>query len=157
MEPFVNEEAYRDWVQVELESILTSAGSGHLVLRSKNVNDIIVCKSAGGRELALFVEVKYHRTSFGRIGLGDGKGQGFQPEILVRRPAYFERYLRWLIGSEAGVAVLVPSDTLRRFAVGGEYRERKQNNIQPTIFGAENRPFPLEESPKAVAEWILAA
>lgn len=104
-----------------------------------------------------WLEVKYHRASFGRISVGDGKGQGFQPEILVRRPGYFERYLRWLISSEAGVAVLVPSDTLRRFAVGGEYREGKQNNIQPTIFGAETRPFPLEESPKAVAEWILSA
>ncbi len=157
MTPFANEGQYRDWVQNQLESLLVSAGPQYLVLRSKNVNDIIVCKSSNGRDVALFVEVKYHRASFGRIGLGDGRGQGFQPEILARRAAYFERYVRWLIGSEAHVAVLVTSQTLRRFAVGGDYREGKQNNIQPGIFGPENRPFPLDESAKAVAEWVLSA
>ncbi len=157
MTPFPNEAEYRDWVRNRLESLLVSAGPQYLVLHSKNVNDIIVCKTANGRELALFVEVKYHRASFGRIGLGDGRGQGFQPEILARRPAYFERYVRWLIGSEADVGVFVTSETLRRFAVGGDYREGKQNNIQPAIFGPENRPFPLDESAKVVAEWVLSA
>ncbi len=157
MTPFPNEAEYRDWVRSQLESLLVSAGPQYLVLRSKNVNDIIVCKTANGREVALFVEVKYYRASFGRIGLGDGRGQGFQPEILARRPAYFERYVRWLIGSEADVGVFVTSETLRRFAVGGDYREGKQNNIQPAIFGPENRPFPLDESAKVVAEWVLSA
>lgn len=157
MTPFANEGQYRDWVRNELESRLTSTGPDYLVFRSKNVNDIIICKSADGRETALFVEVKYHRANFGRIGLGDGRGQGFQPEILARRPAYFERYVRWLIGSEADVAVLVSSETLRRFAVGGDYREGKQNNIQPAIFSVENRPFPLDDSAKVVAEWVVSA
>jgi len=150
---FSREDEYRDWVQRELEVRLASGQPTYLVLASKNVNDIIVCKEKAAEDVALFVEVKYFAATKGRLGLGDGKGKGFQPEILARKPRYFERYLRWLIGCERGLAVLVSSDDLRRHAAGGVFREGKQNNIQWSVL-EENRPFPLEQSPEAVVEWL---
>ncbi len=151
---FSREEEYRDWVQRELDARLVSASSKYVVLRSKNVNDIIVCKQESQRPLALFIEVKYFTAIKQRLGLGDRQGRGFQPEILVRRPQYFERYVRWLIGSQEGLAVLASSDDLRRHAVGHVFREGKQNNIQPSVFASDNRPFPLDHSPEVVIDWL---
>jgi hypothetical protein len=128
---------------------LASGTPAFLVLASKNVNDITVCKEKTEGDIALFVEVKYYTTKKGRLGLGDGKGKGFQPEILTRRPRYFERYLRWLIGCEQGLAVLASSDDLRRYAAGGVFEEGKQNNIQYSVFEGI-QAFPLQESPEAV-------
>ena len=156
MQQFQNEEEFRDWVQSELQASLEQPGSPYLVLRSKNVNDIIVCKHSGDRPVALFVEVKYAKGSSGRIGLANGKGCGFQPEILIRKPPYFEAFTRWLVASEAGIAVLVDNDTLRRHAVGGVFAEGKQNNIRETVFGQQNQPFTLQESPARLAAWLTS-
>ena len=154
MEGFSNESEFRDWVQSELQARLERQGDSYLVLQSKNVNDIIVCKNKQDGPLALFIEVKYAKGSSGRIGVGDGNGRGFQPEILIRRPDYFERYTRWLVASEGGVAVLVDCDTLRGHAVGGVFARGKQNNVRPTVFDAANQPFPLGNAPAQVAEWV---
>ncbi|MFQ5924160.1 MAG: hypothetical protein ACE5M4_15080, partial [Anaerolineales bacterium] len=147
---FFKEDEYRDWVQKELE--VRFAGTPYVVLKSMNVNDIIVCVQRSDAPIALFVEVKYFTTSKGRLGLGDGGGRGFQPEILTRRPTYFEQYLRWLIGSERNLAVLVSSTQLWRHAAGGVFKEGKQNNIQPSVLSCENQPFPIDQSPGRVAE-----
>ena len=149
---FLKENEFRDWVQKELE--LRLAATHYVVLKSKNVNDIIVCVQRGDDSIALFVEVKYFTASKGRLGLGDGDGMGFQPEILTRTPTYFEKHLRWLIGSEQGLAVLVSSDQLRRHAAGGVFKEGKQDNIQTSVLGPENEPFPMEQSPMEVAKWV---
>lgn len=151
---FSREDEFRDWVQQELAHQL--AHEQHLVLKSKNVNDIIVCIQRDTHPIALFVEVKYFTASKGRLGLGDGTGSGFQPEILTRRPVYFERYARWLIGSEEDIAVLISNDQLRSHAVGDIFKTGKQNNIQPSVLGADNHPFPLEQSASEVAKWVLS-
>ena len=151
---FSKEDEYRDWVQRGLEARLESGQPGYLVLASKNVNDIIVCKEKADGDIALFVEVKHFTAAKGRLGVGDGKGKGFQPEVLTRKPPYFERYLRWLIGSEEGWAVLVSSEDLRRHAAGGVFKQGKQNNIQRSVLSLENRRFRLEQSPQAVMEWL---
>jgi hypothetical protein len=149
---FSKEDEYRDWVRRDLEVRLVSSQPTYLVLASKTVNDIVVCKENAAEDVALFIEVKYFTATKARLGLGDGKSMGFQPEILARKPRYFERYLRWLIGCERGLAVLVSNDDLRRHAAGGVFREGKQNNIQWSVM-EENRPFPLEQSPEAVIKW----
>lgn len=151
---FESEGAFRDWVQSELSRQLESGDGSYVVLRSKNVNDIIICKASPAPNIAAFVEVKYAKASSGRIGVGDGRGGGFQPEILIRRPAYFEQFTRWLVASEVGVAVLADSDTVRRHAVGGEFREGKQNNIQPDLISEENGAFPLADTPVRIIEWL---
>ena len=154
MSEFLNEDQFRDWVQSALQALLEPQGNSYLVLRSKNVSDIIVCKNRPVGPLALFIEVKYAKGSSRRIGVGDANGGGFQPEILIRKPDYFERYTQWLVASEAGVAVLVGCDVLRRHAVGSVFAKGKQNNIRPTVFDAENHPFPLDEAPARIAEWL---
>lgn len=154
MQEFLSEGQFRDWVLSGLQAQLDRRGNLYVVLHSKNVNDIIVCKNIADAPLALFIEVKYAKGTSGRIGMGDRKGQGFQPEILIRRPEFFERYTRWLVGSEAGLGVLADCDTLRRHAVGGVFAEGKQNNIRPSIFDPDNRPFLIEDSPGRVLAWL---
>ena len=151
---FESEEAFRAWVQSELSRLLEPGDGSFVVLRSKNVNDIIICRESPAPNIAVFVEVKYAKASSGRIGVGDGRGGGFQPEILSRRPAYFEQFTRWLVASEVGVAVLADSNTVRRYAVGGEFREGKQNNIQPHLISGENGAFLLADAPVRIIEWL---
>jgi len=157
MEHFEHEEHLRDWIQAELQRRLQRAGTAYVVLSSKNVNDVIVCREDADMPLAFFIEVKYAKSSSGRIGIGDGRGCGFQPEILIRKPFYFERFTRWLVASEVGVAVLVDGDTLRRHAVGGVFSMGKQNNIRYTVFDVASRPFSLGEAPDRIVEWLESA
>ena len=56
---FNSEAEFRDWVQLELLKQLESGDGSYLVLRSKNVNDIIICRESPPPSIAAFVEVKY--------------------------------------------------------------------------------------------------
>lgn len=84
--------------QLLIEDVLT--GNDDFVLfTSKKAVDILICRN-GPSPKAHFIEVKYHKNNHGRLGFGHGKGGGFQPEILLRRPHFFESNLRWILGSE---------------------------------------------------------
>lgn len=70
------------------------------------------------------------------MGFGSGNGGGFQPEIVSRKPSYFEQNLRWILTSETHAeegVLFVPSSTIRQYVSGGTVGE-KFNNIRPKIF-----------------------
>ena len=138
----------------ELISRLEHEYSKYIVLKSKNVGDIIICKQLGMSSKLLFVEVKYFRKQIGRIGLGNGQGEGFQPETLIKRPDYFEHYMRWLVGSEDGSAVLVSSQKIRENAAGGVIAVGKQNNIQRAILDSKTHRFSIDQSPEEIISWL---
>ncbi|MCL0077041.1 hypothetical protein M1O12_03355 [Dehalococcoidia bacterium] len=85
----------------------------------------------------VFVEVKLYKGSHGRIGIGDGEGKGFQPEILSKRPAYFDRYLRWVISDENGKCVFANNEAVSKYLMAGKITDGQQNNISPKIFDKE--------------------
>jgi len=146
---FQGEEELRSWV---VEGLRPRLRDRALILSSKNVNDIVICieRSAGPR--ALFVEVKYATIQKGRIGIGDGRGAGFQPEILVKQPSYFEAYTRWLVAAETGKAVLVDNAVVRSHAMGKQIVEGKQNNLKPSVF--DESPFEIKDSVERIAQWV---
>lgn len=47
----------------------------------KKAVDILIAKNGEAPEL-FFIEIKYHKKNHGRLGFGQGKGGGFQPEVL---------------------------------------------------------------------------
>ena len=70
-----------------------------VLLQNKDIVDILICKNSKPSSLFL-IEAKFHKASNGRIGFGGGKGGGFQPEILTKRPRYFDDNMRWIFGKE---------------------------------------------------------
>ena len=147
---FQTEDTYRDWL---LRGLRLRLGSHAVVLDSKNVSDVVICIDTPNGPRALFLEVKYAKESAGRIGIGDAVGSGFQPEILIKRPTYFEVYTRWLIASDDGWAVLVDNTTVRNHAAGGAVATGKQNNIRDSVF-QDHRCFRIDDSVEEVAAWV---
>lgn len=153
-EQYANEEHFRNWLQKELKKNLNLLNSGFIVLESKNVNDILICKEDDILPLIIFIEVKFYKKSSSRIGFGDGSGYGFQPEILIKKPKYFEKYLRWLIATENAKCIFVENEIIRKYASGKSINEGKQNNIRKSIFDGTIKQFSIEKSPNIIIDWL---
>ena len=105
-----------------------------LVLEYKTISDIIICRQ-GHSPGIFFIEVKHYKQ-YERIGIGNQKGEGIQPEILKKRPEYPESNLRWLIGQfhEGETKYwFVPSGIVSNYIMGRGIERNKQNNIQEAL------------------------
>ena len=114
---------------------ITARNSTVYPLTNKKAVDILICKDGPKPEL-FFIEVKHHQTKHGRLGFGGSKGSGFQPEILSRKPAYFEKNLRWVLACEeheSDEVLFLTSEIIRQYLAGGVVAE-KFNNLQEKIF-----------------------
>jgi hypothetical protein len=105
--------------------------------------------------ICLFLEFKTNIPS--NPGKRMGITKGWQEEILRRKPAYFERYLRWIICNNENndnMYVFATSDIIRKNIrrglgdIGG-----KQNNINPNIFKQE-RLLTQVELLNAIADFL---
>lgn len=134
---FNNEDEFRDWLLNEVRNRINAESLNFQVLESKKVNDIVICKESKSLPALVLVEVKLYKSSHGRIGIGDGKGEGFQPEILSKRPSYFDRYLRWVICNENGKCVFANNEVVSKYLMAGKITKGQQNNINPKIFDKE--------------------
>jgi hypothetical protein len=138
MATFKNESALEAYVRSLIDKHITGANSAIYALKNKKAVDILICKDAPIPEL-FFIEVKYHQTKHGRLGFGGRSGGGFQPEIVGRKPAYFEKNLRWVLASEEhepNKVLFLDSDTVRKYLAGGVVAD-KFNNFQKRIFREE--------------------
>lgn len=115
------------------EQILIDNPNFH-VLENKKAVDIIICNEDNDFPSLHFIEIKYHKSNHGRLGVGQGKGKGFQPEILSKRPLYFENNLRWIIGSENSENYFFLNNTELLTFIKDGIIEEKYNNIQKKIF-----------------------
>jgi|GEM_PF-686939 len=152
---FANEGKLEEYVRSLIEDHVTKENPQIYTLKNKKAVDIVVCRD-GIAPAVFFIEVKYHQIAHGRLGFGHGKGGGFQPEIVIRQPKYFEQNLRWVLASETHVekgVLFVPSRTIRRYVSGGAVDE-KFNNIRRKIF--DEVPL-LQESSliSALREWLV--
>ena len=132
---FANESAFEDHLRRLIDSRIASENPSVCALCHKTIGDIVIVRD-GRSPAVFFVEVKYHQSSSGRVGIGTSSGAGIQTEILLKRPAYFETHLRWVIGSDtrrSNEFWFVTSDTLCRFMSGGSIGQ-KQNNMQVRLF-----------------------
>jgi hypothetical protein len=129
--------------------------SDFILLDSKNVADIIICRNIIVPKL-FFIEVKHCSDRKGRIGFGDASGAGFQPEILRKRPKYFEDNLIWIFGKENDdrYYILNNSDCLK-YVSGGSIGEvgGKQNNFQGKLFDII-RPMDEDNFLEWIENWL---
>lgn len=148
---FKNEEEFRKWIVEELPKHLEK---NWVVLHGKNVSDIILCRNDQANPLILFVEAKYHKSAHGRIGFGNASGKGYQTEILLKRPLYLERYLRWIVADEDSERCLFFTNNGVRENCAGEIKEGKQNNFTFGLFDKnETHCFTLTDAPQRIAKW----
>jgi len=125
---FAKEDKFREWLCDKLTSRLPS--SDWKVLKGKNVADILICYQNQARPLLLFLEVKYYTKKKGRIGISDGKGEGYQVEYLTNKVDYLEKYLQWIIGDqESNSYLFLTNEEIRRYASAKKIEKGKQNNL----------------------------
>ena len=89
---FESEIHFERYIRTLIEEHICKYDPSIELLKSKKAVDILICKNRPTPEL-FFIEVKHFIKNHGRLGFGSRKGGGFQPEILSRRPEYFEKNL----------------------------------------------------------------
>lgn len=132
---FASEREFETYIRALVATHITPCNPTIYPLKNKKAVDILICKDSPIPEL-FFIEVKFHQSKHGRLGFGGSKGGGFQPEIVQRKPAYFETHLRWVLASEdhePGKVLFIDSDVVRKYLAGGAVSE-KFNNFQKKIF-----------------------
>jgi len=110
---FDSERELELYIRALINDYVTSIDPAVYALKNKKAVDILICRDSPLPEL-FFIEVKFDKVAHGRLGFGGSKGGGFQPEIVSRKPTYFEKNLRWVLASddiEVGKVLFVPSDT----------------------------------------------
>ncbi len=122
------------------------------VIESKCSVDMVVCKEAPVPS-AFFIEAKFHTLAGSRIGFGDSRGQGFQPDIVKTPYGFFESNLRWVLGSELHNGLLfLPTEVIRNY-VAGKSVGPKFNNIGERIFREQPLLSPTQLH-QAFCSWL---
>jgi hypothetical protein len=152
---FANEAEFEAHVRALIAKVITAEHPEVYALDNKLAVDIVVCRDRPSPAV-FFIEVKYYKRSSARLGFGSGAGAGLQPEILAKRPAYFESHLRWVLGSDMHPGSgywFVTSDTVRKYFAAGKVGE-KQNNIREALF-LETASIDESQFTKALRDWVL--
>ena len=149
---FKNEDDFRNWLCIELSRAVPEPW---IVLKGKNVADIILSRQDNAPPLLIFLEVKYHKAFHGRIPIGSGNGSGYQPEYLQKNISYLESYLRWIVCDAATESCLfLTNEEIREHAVGG-IMDGKHNNLKLSVFkNMKSRLRPYSDIPSHISNWI---
>lgn len=133
MKEIISEEQFESRVRNILSGDVFSSKSNFMVFDNKKGSDILICKNGEKPDL-FFIEVKYYKNSHGRLGFGHQNGAGFQPELMRKRPAFFETNLRWILGSvNDDYYYLLSSEEISNY-ISGNSIDFKQNNFQTKLF-----------------------
>ena len=128
-----SETEFENLIRQIIEQDILTKKPDLLLLTNKKAVDIVICKNKPTPTL-FFLEIKYHKNNHGRLGFGQGKGGGFQPEILTKRPDFFETNLRWILGSEDSEHFyFVNNIELSKHIQGGSVG-KKFNGIKKSLF-----------------------
>jgi hypothetical protein len=133
LENINNERDFEKEVRGIIKDDILIVNKNLLLLESKKSVDILVCRNGTDPKL-FFIEIKYHKKNHGRLGFGHEKGAGFQPELLICRPEYFESNLRWIIGSEESDSFfMLDNEQILNYIQGGKI-DFKFNGLQKKLF-----------------------
>ena len=153
MKNFKSETEFEKYVRELIDLFITAVDNRIYCLKTKKAVDIVVCDDRD-RAKVNFIEVKYYVKSHGRLGFGSNSGTGFQPEILLKQPKYFQSNLRFVISAEETEKIhFLSMDEISNF-ISGEKIEPKYNNIQTRLF-KENTGLTEEEFKKELSKWLM--
>lgn len=133
MTNITSETQFENHIRLLIQDQIINANSNFILLKNKKAVDMIICKD-GQHPTLFFLEIKYHKNKHGRLGIGQGKGKGFQPEILLKRPKFFENNLRWIVGSENSENFYFLNNSELLLYIKDGLIEEKYNNIQKKLF-----------------------
>ena len=152
-----NEFVFENHIREIIQNSIIGSKDYFTLLDSKNVADIIICRNIIITKI-FFIEVKHYSSKKGRIGFGDAIGAGFQPEILRKRPKYFEENLIWVFQNESHKKYYVlRNEDCVKYISGGVIGEvgGKQNNFQSKLFD-HIKPFNKIEFINWMENWLLS-
>ena len=153
MKNFKYETEFEKYIRELIDSFITAVNNRIYCLKNKKAVDIVICNDCD-RPKVNFIEVKYYVKSHGRLGFGSSSGTGFQPEILLKKPKYFQSNLRFVISADETEKIhFLSLDEISNF-ISGEKIEPKYNNIQTRIF-KENKGLTEDEFKKELSKWLL--
>jgi len=137
---YVNEQEFENHLRDLISINICAIHDDIVILDNKNIADIVICKN-GDDQALFFIEVKHLKPSMGRLGFGGKDGRGYQPEILTKRPDYFESNLLWAMYSEMhddndGIVLITTEQLCGSYLQGGVVGE-KYNGIKQDIFTRE--------------------
>ncbi len=123
-----------------------------IILNNQKTTDIMICRN-GENSQVFFLEIKYYDSSHRRLGFGHAEGKGFQPEVLRKKPDFFMKNMRWVIGSkDSEEYFFVDNETILNYVSGGVI-DYKYNNIQTKIFD-EVSGLKIQELREQLINWI---
>lgn len=149
---FSSEIEFENRIRKLIVEEICAKDSSMQLLQNKDVVDILVCKNANP-PILFFIEAKFHKTSNRRIAFGNGQGGGFQPEILLKRPKYFDNYMRWVFGKENdSTFYILSNDEACQHLCGGQIGT-KFNNFQPALF-RKTKSYTEQELLEYLINWF---
>lgn len=147
-----NETEFENHIRQDILTEILADRKAFKLFNFKKAVDVLIAKNGNDPKL-FFIEIKYHKESHGRLGFGQGKGAGFQPEVLKAKTTYFEDNMRWILGHEDSEQYwFVDNDTIRQYLNGDKVGE-KYNGIKIKFF-REVQSFSKLELKKQLELWI---
>ena len=135
-EKIKTEKDFQEFIKKRIENILKRDNFEFIIIENFGL-DLAIFIQKNSKVLVKFLELKVYKSTSGRIGFGNQRGQGIQVEILKldrNKLRLLEPYVRWLF-----IDLEEFKDSLKRFAiidsviakecVYEEVREGKQNNF----------------------------
>lgn len=147
-----SEKEFENRIRDIINSDIISGNRNLVILDNQKTTDIMICRN-GETPKIFFLEIKYYDSSHGRLGFGHAEGKGFQPEILRKKPDYFQENMRWILGSKDKESYyFVDNNTVLDFISGGSI-DYKHNNIQTKIFN-EIKGLKMNELRDKLIKWM---
>lgn len=153
MKEIENEIQFENYIRKEILEDIISDNPTLKLFNFKKAVDILIAKNGENPKL-FFIEIKYHKLKHGRLGFGHGKGGGFQPEVLKTETDYFEKNMRWILGSEESDHYWILDNNMLRNYISGSEIGSKFNNIQKKIF-KDIEPINKEQLIINLKNWLL--
>lgn len=148
-----NETEFENHIREDVLTDILSKYENYKLFNFKKAVDVLIAKNGLNPEL-YFIEIKYHKKNHGRLGFGHGKGGGFQPELLKDKTDYFEKNLRWILGTEDSDEYWFVDNSVLRNYLNGNVVGEKYNGIQLKFF-KEVKSIDIENLKIEFKNWLL--
>lgn len=146
------ETEFENYIRQDILTEILADRKAFKLFNFKKAVDVLIAKNGNDPKL-FFIEIKYHKKSHGRLGFGQGRGAGFQPEVLKDKTTYFEDNMRWILGHEDSEHYwFVDNDTIRQY-LNGDKVDEKYNGIKIKFF-REERAISKCELIQRLSDWI---